>query len=145
MPLSVYTQYRDYFEDYGVFLDLLFLLTTLRPIIFRSYPDSPDGPPILPGAVSAYLVESLDLRPNVIAQLWSALRPFIHDLLDRDWVQRHDDHFRLHARENNVGQLSSHHTCQLKLLLIYIFPFIHSRSRQSRAACSALYSSGMHR
>lgn len=120
MPLSVYTQYRDYFEDYGVFLDLLFLLTTLRPIIFRSYPESPDGPPILPGAVSAYLVESLDLRPNVVAQLWTALRPFIHDLLDRDWGQRHDDHFRLRARENNVGQSISPHLQADTFIDIYI-------------------------
>lgn len=103
MPLSVYTQYCDYFEDYGVFLDLLMLLTTLHPIILMSYPASPDGPPVLPGAVSAYIVECLNLPPNVVAQLWTTLRPFLHELLDRDWGQRHDDHFRLHSREHNLG------------------------------------------
>lgn len=104
MPLSVYAQYRDYFEDYSVFLDLVHLLTTLRPVILRSHPSHPDGPPVLPAAVSAFLVESLKLHPTVIAQLWTALRPFIHELVDQDWGQRHDDHFRLHAREHHVGQ-----------------------------------------
>lgn len=106
MPLRVYTQFAEYFEDYRVFLYLLFLLTRLRPVILKSSPDSPTGPAVLPPAVAAYLVDSLRLAPNLIARLWTALRPFLPDLVETNYSRDVDDFFRVHGRTHALGKSS---------------------------------------
>lgn len=102
--LSIHAQFSEYFEDYRHFLYLLFLITRLRPVILKSSPGNPSGPSVLPPAVSAYLVDALRLPSSLIAVLWTALQPFLTELVEDDYSHGVDDLARLYGRTHGLGE-----------------------------------------
>lgn len=108
MPGRVYAQYTEYFNSFTQFLYLLFLLTRLRPVILQSSRGTPTGPAVLPPSVSSYLAEVLSLHPDVVAALWTALRPFFPDLEEHNYTVGVDDLFRQHGRNYELGKSFNH-------------------------------------
>lgn len=103
MPGRVYAAFIDHFDNFDQFLHLLFRLARLRPSILRAAPNEDLGPDSLPAPIAAYLEACVRLHPQVIARLWTELRPFIPELNDTDYRSQIDDSFREEGRAHGIG------------------------------------------
>ena len=103
MPLTIYEEHREYFENWQHFLSLLLVFGRLRPILLQCSYGDPSGPETLPGYITSFIQSAMSITPEVLASVWPAIRPFLATLDDVDFTADIDDLFWVHGRTHGIG------------------------------------------